>query len=83
MLCVRRIMSDHARGCIGWEEGWSQQRSSGRGRQRRIPEIFAGPRSDETVLETFHTVLFSVPWQVYCQTRIDELDRANSALECL
>ena len=35
MLCERRIMSDHARGCIGWEEGWSQQRSSGRGRQRR------------------------------------------------
>jgi hypothetical protein len=47
-------------------------------------KIFAAPRSDETVLETSHTVLFSVPWQVYpnCQTRIDELDRANSALEC-
>jgi len=48
-------------------------------------KIFAAPRSDETVLETSHTVLFSVPWQVYpnCQTRIDELDRANSALECV
>ena len=73
MLCVRRIMSGHARGCIGWEEGWSQlqgARGAAVARGATPPhreKNFVRPRSDETVL---------VPVFLICvkrQSRSDEL----------
>lgn len=57
MLCVRRIMSDHARGCIGWEEGWSQLQGArsaavarGGNATPHREKNFVRTRSDETVM---------------------------------